>query len=40
MCRAKIKGMSKEDAMNKYIALVASDDAGWEQHEVLKNFKA
>ncbi|KAI3636011.1 hypothetical protein MIR68_002460 [Amoeboaphelidium protococcarum] len=34
----ELKGMSKQDAMQKYVDLVASGDANWEQHEVLKNF--
>eukprot|EP00850_Spirogloea_muscicola_P016877 SM000140S00626 [mRNA] locus=s140:304400:305020:- [translate_table: standard] len=36
----KLKGMSKEEAMQKYIDLVAKDDADWEQHPVLSDFKA
>lgn len=30
--------MSKEDAMQKYIDLVAADNADWESHEVLKGY--
>eukprot|EP00128_Syssomonas_multiformis_P004329 Colp12_sorted_trinity150504_noHs@15810 len=36
----KLKGMSKEAAMQKYIDLVAAGDAEWEQHAVLADFKA
>lgn len=34
-----VKGMSKDEAMKKYIELVAAGDASWEQHAVLKDFK-
>ena len=34
-----VKGMSKQEAMENYIKLVANDDPNWETHEVLKNFK-
>jgi diazepam-binding inhibitor (GABA receptor modulating acyl-CoA-binding protein) len=33
------KGMSKEDAMKKYVELVSAADSNWEQHETLKNYK-
>jgi acyl-CoA-binding protein len=34
-----LKGTSKEAAMQKYIDLVAADDANWESHEALKGFQ-
>ena len=34
-----VKGMSKQEAMENYIKLVANDDPNWETHEVLKDFK-
>eukprot|EP00891_Asterochloris_glomerata_P006059 jgi/Astpho2/6059/e_gw1.00084.224.1_t len=33
-----VKGMSKDEAMHKYIDLLAADDPNWEQHEALKNY--
>eukprot|EP01102_Stenamoeba_stenopodia_P020502 TRINITY_DN800_c0_g1_i1.p1 TRINITY_DN800_c0_g1~~TRINITY_DN800_c0_g1_i1.p1 ORF type:complete len:101 (-),score=38.62 TRINITY_DN800_c0_g1_i1:86-388(-) len=33
-----VKGMSKDEAKQKYIDLVAAGNADWENHEVLKNF--
>ena len=35
-----VKGMSKDEAMHKYIDLLAADDPNWEQHEALKNYTA
>lgn len=35
---AALKGMSKEEAMQKYIDLVAGGDPDWENHEALANF--
>lgn len=32
------KGMTKEDAMKAYVALVAKGDPNWEQSDVVKNF--
>eukprot|EP00123_Amoebidium_parasiticum_P022972 comp9892_c0_seq1/m.4825 comp9892_c0_seq1/g.4825 ORF comp9892_c0_seq1/g.4825 comp9892_c0_seq1/m.4825 type:complete len:100 (-) comp9892_c0_seq1:308-607(-) len=34
-----LKGMSQEEAMQKYIDHVAEGDANWEAHEVLANYK-
>eukprot|EP00270_Netrium_digitus_P007152 TRINITY_DN207_c0_g1_i1.p1 TRINITY_DN207_c0_g1~~TRINITY_DN207_c0_g1_i1.p1 ORF type:complete len:101 (-),score=28.47 TRINITY_DN207_c0_g1_i1:252-554(-) len=34
----KLKGMSKEEAMQKYIDLLAADDPNWESHPVLADF--
>eukprot|EP00897_Mesotaenium_endlicherianum_P001352 jgi/Mesen1/1244/ME000129S00341 len=34
-----VKGLSKEEAMQKYIDLLAAGDADWEQHPVLADFK-
>jgi len=31
--------MSKQEAMQKYIDKVASGDANWEQHALLKDYK-
>ncbi|KAL0039121.1 hypothetical protein WJX77_008453 [Trebouxia sp. C0004] len=33
-----VKGMSKEDAMHRYIDLLTQDDPEWEQHSALANF--
>ncbi len=33
-----VKGMSKEDAMHRYIDLLMQDDPEWEQHSALANF--
>lgn len=33
-----VKGMSKEDAMHRYIDLLTQDDPEWEQHDALGNF--
>ena len=33
-----VKGMSKEDAMHRYIDLLMQDDPNWEQHPALANF--
>jgi diazepam-binding inhibitor (GABA receptor modulating acyl-CoA-binding protein) len=35
----ELKGMSKEEAMAKYIELVAAGDPSWESHEALKDYK-
>eukprot|EP00178_Gracilaria_changii_P004652 TRINITY_DN17565_c0_g1_i1.p1 TRINITY_DN17565_c0_g1~~TRINITY_DN17565_c0_g1_i1.p1 ORF type:complete len:100 (+),score=25.25 TRINITY_DN17565_c0_g1_i1:32-331(+) len=35
----KNKGMSKEEAMQNYIDLLAAGDPNWEQHPALANFK-
>ncbi|KAI7841452.1 hypothetical protein COHA_004847 [Chlorella ohadii] len=35
----KLKGMTKEEAMQKYIDLVAAGDPNWESHEALKDYK-
>jgi diazepam-binding inhibitor (GABA receptor modulating acyl-CoA-binding protein) len=35
----ELKGMSKEEAMQKYVDLVAAGDANWENHESLKDYK-
>lgn len=34
-----LKGMSKQEAQQKYIDLAAKDVPDWETHEVLKDFK-
>lgn len=34
-----IKGMSKEEAMQKYVELLAKDDPNWESHPVLADWK-
>jgi len=34
------KGMSKAEAQQKYIDKVAVGDANWENHPILKDFKA
>ncbi|CAI5492040.1 unnamed protein product [Closterium sp. Naga37s-1] len=34
-----IKGMSAEEAMQKYIDILAADDPNWESHPVLADFK-
>eukprot|EP00475_Leptophrys_vorax_P022837 TRINITY_DN31069_c0_g1_i1.p1 TRINITY_DN31069_c0_g1~~TRINITY_DN31069_c0_g1_i1.p1 ORF type:complete len:102 (-),score=13.92 TRINITY_DN31069_c0_g1_i1:166-471(-) len=34
-----IKGMSAEEAMQKYIDLLAADDPNWESHPVLADYK-
>jgi hypothetical protein len=31
--------MSKEEAMQKYIDLIAAGNPNWEQHEALKDYK-
>ena len=36
---AALKGMSKEEAMQKYIDLITAGDAAWEQHEALATYK-
>lgn len=33
-----LKGVSKEEAMKRYVALVEASDAQWESHEVLKDY--
>lgn len=33
-----VEGLSKEEAMQKYIEIVAAGDPNWEQHDVLKGF--
>ena len=33
-----VKGMSKEDAMHRYIDLLSQDDPDWEQHSALANY--
>jgi len=33
-----IKGMSKEEAMEKYIGLLAADQPDWESHPVLADY--
>ena len=33
-----VKGMSKEDAMHRYIDVLTQDDPEWEQHDALGNF--
>lgn len=33
-----VKGLSTEEAQQKYIGLLEADDAQWEQHECLKNY--
>jgi len=35
----ELKGMSKEEAMQKYIDLVAAGDSNWESHDALKDYK-
>ena len=34
----KLKGMSKEEAMEKYAGLLTTDDPDWESHPVLADF--
>jgi diazepam-binding inhibitor (GABA receptor modulating acyl-CoA-binding protein) len=34
----ELKGMSKEEAMQKYIDLVAAGDKDWEAHPALKDY--
>ncbi|KAL4437790.1 hypothetical protein ABPG77_005702 [Micractinium sp. CCAP 211/92] len=34
-----VKGMSKEEAMQKYIDLVAEGDPAWESHPALAEYK-
>ena len=36
---AELKGMSKEEAMQKYIDLVAAGDPKWEEHDALKDYQ-
>ncbi|GHP03654.1 diazepam-binding inhibitor-like [Pycnococcus provasolii] len=33
-----VKGMSKEEAMQKYAELLTSETPGWNDHEVMANF--
>lgn len=35
----ELKGMSKEEAMQKYVDLVAAGDPNWESHDCLKDYK-
>lgn len=35
----ELKGMSKEEAMQKYIDLVEADDPKWEEHPALKDYQ-
>ncbi|KAL0481799.1 acyl-CoA-binding protein [Acrasis kona] len=35
-----VEGLSADEAKQKYIDLVASNDANWEQHETLKGYTA
>jgi diazepam-binding inhibitor (GABA receptor modulating acyl-CoA-binding protein) len=35
-----VEGISQDEAKEKYIELVASGDANWESHEVLKSYTA
>ena len=34
-----VKGMSKDEAMHRYIDLLASDDPNWESHPALADYK-
>lgn len=36
---AELKGVSKEEAMQKYIDLVAAGDPSWEEHPALKDYQ-
>lgn len=36
---AALKGVSKAEAMQKYIDLVAEGNPDWESHEALKDYK-
>eukprot|EP00999_Lentomonas_sp_LEN2_P001968 NODE_3130_length_451_cov_50.228395_g3080_i0.p1 GENE.NODE_3130_length_451_cov_50.228395_g3080_i0~~NODE_3130_length_451_cov_50.228395_g3080_i0.p1 ORF type:complete len:106 (+),score=35.09 NODE_3130_length_451_cov_50.228395_g3080_i0:76-393(+) len=36
----KLKGMSKDDAKQKYIDLMATGDPNWQQHEALSKMPA
>ncbi|KAI8107378.1 Acyl-CoA-binding protein [Picochlorum sp. SENEW3] len=36
---AELKGVSKEEAMQKYIDLVAAGDPKWEEHPALKDYQ-
>jgi len=36
---AQLKGMSREEAMQKYIDLVAEGDDNWESHAALAEYK-
>jgi len=38
-CLENIKGMAKEEAMQKYVDLLAKDDPAWESHPVLADWK-
>ncbi|KAI3661473.1 hypothetical protein MP638_007203 [Amoeboaphelidium occidentale] len=35
---AKLKGMSKEDAMKHYVDLLAKGDPNWESHSALSGY--
>eukprot|EP00271_Cylindrocystis_brebissonii_P015270 TRINITY_DN3763_c0_g2_i1.p1 TRINITY_DN3763_c0_g2~~TRINITY_DN3763_c0_g2_i1.p1 ORF type:complete len:100 (+),score=19.07 TRINITY_DN3763_c0_g2_i1:165-464(+) len=34
----KLKGMAKEEAMEKYVGLLAADDEAWESHPALADY--